>query len=63
MPAVNAPVTWVKPTLVCEVAFAEWTGDGVLRQPVFLRLREDKAPREVVRERPEVVERPEARKP
>jgi bifunctional non-homologous end joining protein LigD len=51
-PAVNAPVTWVKPELVCEVAFAEWTADGALRQPVFLRLREDKAPREVVREKP-----------
>ncbi|HEY5999793.1 MAG TPA: non-homologous end-joining DNA ligase [bacterium] len=51
-PDVAAPVTWVKPELVCEVVFAEWTADGVMRQPVFLRLREDKAPREVVVERP-----------
>jgi bifunctional non-homologous end joining protein LigD len=63
MPAVNAPVTWVKPALVCEVAFAEWTGDGALRQPVFLRLREDKAARETVREKPAIVGRAQERKP
>jgi bifunctional non-homologous end joining protein LigD len=45
-------VTWVRPELVCEVKFHEWTGDGVLRAPVFLGLREDKSPREVVRETP-----------
>jgi bifunctional non-homologous end joining protein LigD len=51
-PETNAPATWVKPELVCEVALSEWTEDGVMRHPVFLRLREDKAPREVVREKP-----------
>jgi DNA ligase D-like protein (predicted ligase)/DNA ligase D-like protein (predicted 3'-phosphoesterase) len=45
-------ITWVKPELVCEVAFSGWTEDSAMRQPVFLRLREDKAAREVVRERP-----------
>ncbi len=49
-PATNAPVTWVKPELVCEVAFRGWTNEGIMRQPVFLRLREDKTAREVVRE-------------
>ena len=49
-PETNAPVTWVKPELVCEVGFSGWTEDDVMRQPVFLRLREDKAAREVVRE-------------
>jgi bifunctional non-homologous end joining protein LigD len=49
-PETNAPVTWVKPELVCEVALSGWTEDVVMRQPVFLRLREDKASREVVRE-------------
>jgi len=39
--------TWVKPELVAEVKFAEWTSDGNLRAPVFLRLREDKPPEEV----------------
>jgi bifunctional non-homologous end joining protein LigD len=48
----NTPVTWVKPKLVCEVSLAEWTADGIMRQPVFLRLREDKIASEVVRERP-----------
>jgi bifunctional non-homologous end joining protein LigD len=39
-------VTWVEPRLVAQLAFAEWTSDGKLRQPVFLGLREDKEPRE-----------------
>ena len=43
---------WVKPTLVCQVKFSEWTRDGKLRQPVFLGLREDKAAADVVREKP-----------
>lgn len=50
-PQTKAIVTWVKPELVCEVKFHGWTKDGLMRQPVFLRLREDKAAREVVRER------------
>jgi bifunctional non-homologous end joining protein LigD len=49
-PPSDTPVTWVKPELVCEVAFTGWTADGLMRQPVFTRLREDKDAREVVRE-------------
>ena len=41
---------WVKPKLVCQVKFSEWTRDGKLRHPVFLGLREDKSAEEVVRE-------------
>jgi len=37
---------WVEPRLVAQVAFAEWTADGKLRQAAFLGLRTDKAPRE-----------------
>ncbi|MDB6019984.1 MAG: polymerase LigD, ligase domain protein [Pedosphaera sp.] len=44
--------TWLEPCLVCQLRFSEWTRDGHLRQPVFLGLREDKCPTEVVRERP-----------
>jgi bifunctional non-homologous end joining protein LigD len=44
--------TWLDPDLVCHVRFTEWTHDNHLRQPVFLGLREDKAPKEVVREKP-----------
>jgi len=51
-PKTNMPATWVKPELVCEVVFRGWTDEGLMRQPVFLRLREDKAAREVVREEP-----------
>lgn len=43
-------VTWVKPTLVAEVGFTEWTGDGKLRHPRYLGLRSDKPARAVVRE-------------
>jgi len=42
---------WVKPKLVCQVKFTEWTRDDRLRQPVFLGLREDKSANEVVREK------------
>jgi bifunctional non-homologous end joining protein LigD len=41
---------WVEPRRVCEVRFAEWTSDGLMRQPVFLRWREDKSVEECVRE-------------
>jgi bifunctional non-homologous end joining protein LigD len=51
-PKTNAPVTWVKPELVSEVSFQEWTSDGRMRQPIFEGVREDKDPREVKRERP-----------
>lgn len=41
-PKTNMPATWLKPELVCEVKFAEETREGILRQPIFLGLREDK---------------------
>jgi len=43
---------WVKPALVVEVKFTEWTTDGRLRHPAFKGLREDKAAADVVHERP-----------
>jgi ATP-dependent DNA ligase len=42
--------TFVRPALVAQVAFTEWTKDGRLRHPAFLGLRDDKAAREVHRE-------------
>jgi bifunctional non-homologous end joining protein LigD len=42
-------ITWTEPRLVCEVEFTEWTEEGLLRQPVFLRFRDDKRPEECVR--------------
>jgi len=44
---------WTEPKLVVEVAFREWTAEGHLRQPVFLGVREDKDPVDVVREHPD----------
>jgi bifunctional non-homologous end joining protein LigD len=41
---------WVKPILVCQIKFTEWTRDDRLRHPVFLGLREDKNANEVVHE-------------
>lgn len=46
-PDLTGPTTWVKPELVAEVKFHEWTGDGRLRAPVFLRLRDDLDPKKV----------------
>jgi bifunctional non-homologous end joining protein LigD len=45
-------VHWVRPDLVAEVGFTEWTRDGRLRHPRFVGLRSDKDPADVVRERP-----------
>jgi bifunctional non-homologous end joining protein LigD len=47
----EAVTTWVRPSLVAEVKFAEWTSKGELRQPVYLGLRSDKKAKDVVRER------------
>lgn len=45
-----AGIHWVRPRLVVEVRFNEWTADRKLRQPVFVGMRTDKDPRDVVRE-------------
>jgi bifunctional non-homologous end joining protein LigD len=46
----NTAIQWMKPKFVCEVKYTEWTGDGSMRHPVYLGLRKDKSPKEVVRE-------------
>jgi bifunctional non-homologous end joining protein LigD len=48
----NEPAHWVKPDLVAQIRFTEWTADGKLRHPVYLGLRDDKSAGDVVRERP-----------
>lgn len=48
----GAKPTWLKPELVCEVAFAEVTGDGVFRQASFKGMRTDKPAKDVVLETP-----------
>ena len=47
---------WMKPQLVIQVAFADWTHSGILRQPRYLGLRQDRDPKTVVREEPEHTE-------
>ena len=49
-PATNEKAHWVEPRYIAEIKFNEWTAGGHLRQPIFLGLRDDKDPREVVRE-------------
>jgi bifunctional non-homologous end joining protein LigD len=49
-PRTNEPAHWTRPSIVVEIKFNEWTADGKLRQPVFVGVRDDKSPREVVRE-------------
>jgi len=44
---------WAEPKLVGEVAFTEWTDEGVIRHPSFQGLRQDKKPRDVIRELPQ----------
>jgi bifunctional non-homologous end joining protein LigD len=51
-PKTNERPHWVRPELVAQVKFTEWTADGNLRHPVYLGLRDDKKPAEVRREEP-----------
>jgi bifunctional non-homologous end joining protein LigD len=57
-PKTNEKVHWVKPDVVVEVKFNEWTADRRLRQPIFVGVRDDKAAREVEIELPSVQRKP-----
>jgi bifunctional non-homologous end joining protein LigD len=50
-PKPNAPVHWVKPEVVVEMSFSEWTQEGYMRQPQYEGQREDKKPTSVHREK------------
>lgn len=56
-------VHWVKPTLVGEVQFAEWTREGVVRHAVFVGLRTDKPASQIVHEQPRAARSLKAEKP
>jgi len=62
VPYTNRDTTWIRPELVAEVKFSNWTEEKIMRAPIFLRFREDKLPREclIEGERPieKVLERP-----
>ncbi len=57
----SMPVTWIKPKYVCEVEFTEWTNDGKMRHPIFLRMREDKSLKDIIMEKNKI-EKPAAKK-
>ncbi|HYK57782.1 MAG TPA: non-homologous end-joining DNA ligase, partial [Flavisolibacter sp.] len=50
-PKTNMPATWVKPKLVCEIKFTEWTKERMARHPIFMGLRDDKKPKDVIFEK------------
>lgn len=54
----NEPAHWVRPDLVAQVRFTEWTADQKLRHPVYLGLRDDKAAADVIRERASTGDQP-----
>ena len=53
---------WIEPKLVAEIAFTEFTADGILRHPSFIALREDKPAKDVVREVPQASCKPRPRR-
>ena len=61
-PKTNEPAHWVEPRIVVEVKFNQWTTDGLLRQPIYVGVRDDKRPRTVHRE-PNSVQRATKRQP
>jgi bifunctional non-homologous end joining protein LigD len=50
-PPLHRPTSWVEPKLVVEVTFARWTPDGYLREPVFMRVRDDLRARSITAKR------------
>lgn len=63
VPRTNERAHWVRPTIVVEVKFAEWTSDARLRQPIFLGVRDDKNARDVHLEQKSIQRPTSARKP
>nr|MDQ3975779.1 hypothetical protein [Thermoproteota archaeon] len=62
VPNTNRDPIWIRPELVAEIKFSDWTNEKIMRAPIFLRFREDKIPREclIEGERPtkKVLEKP-----
>jgi bifunctional non-homologous end joining protein LigD len=59
-PEPNAPVHWVRPEVVVEMSFSEWTEENIMRHPVYEGLRVDKKANQVVREKPRAKAKPVA---
>ena len=62
-PPANERPRWVRPDLVVEVKFTDWTAEGYLRQPIYLGLREDVAPASIAEELPTPTMPPRAKTP
>jgi bifunctional non-homologous end joining protein LigD len=60
-PRTNETPHWTRASIVVEIKFNEWTADGKLRQPVFVGVRDDKSPRDVVHEPPSLAAKPAER--
>ncbi len=54
VPYTNRETTWVKPVLVVEIKYSDWTEDKIMRAPIFLGFREDKNPQDCVIEESEL---------
>lgn len=59
---VSNKAIWVKPTLVCEVEFTEWTADGRLRHPSFQGMRDDKPAKNISRDIPATIKKTKSKK-
>lgn len=46
VPYTNRDPTWIRPELITEIKFSDWTEEKIMRAPIFLRFREDKSPRD-----------------
>ncbi|MDP4133368.1 MAG: DNA ligase D [Bacillota bacterium] len=62
-PRSNEKIIWLEPKLVAEIKFAEWTGDGLLRQASFKGLRTDKNPKDIKREKADAESAEDMEKP
>lgn len=61
-PKPNAPVHWVRPELIVEMAFSEWTNEGSMRHPQYVGMRTDKKPTSIRREKPKPSAKPAIKK-
>ena len=57
VPYTNREPTWVRPELVAEIKFSDWTSEKIMRAPIFLRFREDKAPKDCLIEGEKLTEK------
>src|SRR5215211_1163866 len=57
VPYTNRPPVWIRPELVAEIKFSDWTSEKIMRAPIFLRFREDKTPKDCLIEAEKPTER------